>query len=97
MLKQWLTFNTKGWPLRRLPDTGEHVEVHVSPHSLDQTNGGGALTLTQRSGGDAADRRTFTGQDFCKKKKKTASSFFFAVYYKNRTKYNSMKEKVLCV
>lgn len=76
MLKQWLTFNTKGWPLRRLPDTGEHVEVHVSPHSLDQTNGGGALTLTQRSGGDAADRRAFTGQDFCKKKKKLLHHFF---------------------
>lgn len=53
-----LTFNPKGGSLGRLSNTGEHVELHVGAHGLNQADCGGALTFTQRSGRNTANRMT---------------------------------------
>ena len=48
-----LTFDSEGGALGGLADTGEDIELHVSPQSLDQSYGGGALSLSQWGGGDS--------------------------------------------
>lgn len=50
------TFDAKGRSLGRLPDAGKHIELHVSSEGLDQTDGGGALSFSKRSGSDAVSR-----------------------------------------
>lgn len=52
------TFNAKGGSLRGLSDTSEHIDIHVGSQGLDQADGGGALSFTQRGGGNAADRKS---------------------------------------
>lgn len=51
-----MTFDAKGRPLGRLPDAGKHIELHVSAEGLDQTDGGGALSFSERGGSDAVSR-----------------------------------------
>lgn len=51
-----LTFDAKGRTLGRLPDAGEHIELHVSSEGLNQANGGGALSFSERGGSDAVSR-----------------------------------------
>lgn len=50
------TFDAKGRPLGRLPDAGKHIELHVSSEGLNQADGGGALSFSERGGSDAASR-----------------------------------------
>lgn len=69
-----LTFNAKGGSLGRLSNTGEHVELHVGAHGLNQADCGGALTFTQRSGRNTADRMTAQVQKCNKKRKKVPNS-----------------------
>lgn len=45
----FLTFNSKGRSLRRLPKASEGVKLEVGSQSLDQAYGHGAFTLTEGS------------------------------------------------
>lgn len=53
-----LTFNAKRGSLRGLSDTSKHIELHVGSQGLDQADGGGALSFTQRGGCNSADRKS---------------------------------------
>lgn len=53
-----LTFDAKGRPLGRLTNAGKHIELHVSSERLNQADGGGALSFSERGGSDAISRET---------------------------------------
>lgn len=49
-----LTFNAKGWSLRRLANAGKHIELQVGSQGLNQADCCGALTFTQWGGCNTA-------------------------------------------
>ena len=59
-----LTFDAKSGPLGGLADAGEDVELQVGAQSLDQADGGGALSLPQGGGGDAGGRKRIIKNTF---------------------------------